>query len=215
MAHCKVCTHPQRALIESELSSATSTNDTGAKWGISGRAMRRHRQEHMTQEQIASYRRVLLPVHEADVDRVIKTGGQTAVVALGEIMNELIEATRKCDARDAFREAATNRQLQLKIIKEQAAMAMLYPSAKRAVHNTLVLANGADIFDTFGKILANSPTIEAARQAFAATLADSAREAMANADRPLARVEAPKPVHQIAAEIMDAEFEEVGEESED
>lgn len=145
---CKTCEHPERERIEQEIALAGTGADVGDKWGIHPRALNRHRNNHMTQEQIARLRGIVPSKAEVDIAELTRKGGETAMVGLARLNAELIEIAAKLDALGNYDTAARYRELQVKVYDKQAKVAALYPGLKQVTTNNVVFAD----FEAFARL---------------------------------------------------------------
>lgn len=175
--NCRTCKHPNVELINTELALARSTEEIAKKFDVPARTLREHRSRCMTQQQIARLRHEIQPAHEVDIDELVRRGGQSAMLAFGRMMSELVTATAECDKLGLHREAATNRGLQLKVAIEQAKLANHYPGTKK-VTNNLVIGDVGMLFDLIDSTLRPFPE---ARQAVAMAFANSQKPVLEHA----------------------------------
>ncbi len=166
--HCRTCTHPERERIELELANAPALADVSRNWGIPTSSLSRHRNQHMTQEQIARLRHGFPDDIEISIDELTRQGGQGAILGLKRLGLELQEIAKRCDAIGDFPNGIRARTEQKSVYKEQARLAAMYPGLKSTTNNHLVIADGVQIFDLVNRVLARAETVTDARRMLAA-----------------------------------------------
>lgn len=179
---CHACNHPDRERIEAELALAPNTAEVASRWDIPGRCLRRHRQLHMTQEQIKRIRFATPDKVELDIAELTRRGGEDAMIGLKRLNEELIHQTAICDSIGEHATALKYRDLQLKVYREQVRISGMYPGLKQVTKNTLVLNDAGAMMQLLDGILLSSSTVQEARRKLGAQLRSMAE--------PLAYIEA-------------------------
>ena len=167
---CKTCIHPDREMIEVDLAMFPSVREVSDKWEVNRRSLQRHKQNHMTQEQIARIRGMTPTEAEVNIDDLVRKGGQEAVVGLSRLIQECKDQADKCDRMNLAKDGATYRKLQLDCYREKAKIAALYPGRKSVTNNNLVLGDVGHVFDMLDTVLRPFPE---ARQAVALAFSQS------------------------------------------
>lgn len=168
MPKCQTCHHSQRERIDAELALTNSVREVSERWDIPRRSLARHRQQCMTQEQIARIRFDVPAKVEVDIEELTRRGGEDAMLGLKRMRPKLTDIAEKCEALAMYEQAAKYRKLELDCYREQMKIAALYPGKRTVNNNHLVISDGQPLFEMFGRILTHAPTIEDARKMLAA-----------------------------------------------
>ena len=153
---CRTCNHPDRERIEVELAMASSVREVSERYDIPRRSLHRHKQEHMTAEQIMRIRGMTPAQFEVNIEELTRRGGEAAVIGFTRIIQECQVAAETCDKLKMFAVSANYRKLQLEAYKEQAKIAAIYPGRK-TVNNNLVLGDVSALFDMLDVVLRPYP----------------------------------------------------------
>ena len=175
MPKCQTCQHPERERIDTELALSPSVAEVAERWGIPRRSMSRHRQNCMTQKQIAQIRAITPAQAELDIEELTRRGGEAAVIGFSRLIQECKKGAEKCDKLGMPGEAVKYRKVQLEAYKEQAKIATLYPGRKSVTNNNLVMGDVSTLFDMIDATLRPFPE---ARAAVAAAFARSQAPAL-------------------------------------
>ncbi|MCH2090310.1 MAG: hypothetical protein MK141_01855 [Pseudoxanthomonas sp.] len=168
MPKCQTCHHPDRERIDSELALSSSVREVSERWDIPRRSLARHRQQCMTQDQIARIRFDVPAQVEVDIAELTRRGGEDAMLGLKRMRPQLTGIAEKCEAIGMYGEAAKYRKLELECYREQLKIAALYPGKKTVTNNHLVITDGQPMFELFDRILTVAEDITAARRMLAA-----------------------------------------------
>lgn len=166
----RILDHPDREIIDAELASSRSVAAVARKWGFPRKTLDDYKRRHLPPERIAVLRGLAPSELDADIERLVATGGERAVIGMARVAVKCEEMAERCEKLGDFRNGATYRNLQIKAQIEQAKWANLYPKGARTVNNNVVLSNGEALFRIFDKILDTAQTLPDARHMFAAEL---------------------------------------------
>lgn len=168
MPKCTTCQHPDRERIDTELALTSSVREVSERWDIPRRSLARHRQQCMTQDQVARIRFDVPAQVEVDIAELTRRGGEDAMLGLKRMRPELTAIAAKCEEIGMYGEAAKYRKLELDCYREQLKIAALYPGKKTVTNNHLVITDGQPMFELFDRILTVAEDITAARRMLAA-----------------------------------------------
>lgn len=175
---CTTCQHPERERIDTELALSSNVAEVAARYGIARRSMSRHRQNCMTQKQIAQIRGITPAQAEVEIEELARRGGEDSIIGFSRLVQECKESAEKCEKLGLHSEVATFRKLQLAAYKEKAKIAAIYPGRKTVTNNNLVVADGAEIFQLVNQVLSRAESVPHARQLLAAEYVRMARPAL-------------------------------------
>lgn len=159
---CTTCQHIELERINAELALSPNVAEVAARYGIARRSMSRHRQNCMTQKQIAQIRGLTPAQAEVDIAELARRGGEAAVIGFSRLIQECQEAATTCDKMAMHGEAVKYRKLQLDAYREQAKIAAIYPGRKTVTNNNLVLGDMAQFMDFVDAVLMPYPDARSA-----------------------------------------------------
>lgn len=162
---CLTCNHRDRERIEAELALSPTVHEVALRHGLPERSLRRHKQNHMTDQQIARLRGITPAAAEIDIQELTRRGGEAAVLGFTRLIGECREMAETMDKHKFHAEAVKYRKLQLDAYKEQAKISALYPGRKTVTHNNLLLGDPTAVLELIDRTLRPFPD---ARQAVAA-----------------------------------------------
>lgn len=174
---CTTCQHAELERINAELALTSNVAAVAARYGIARRSMSRHRQNCMTQKQIAQLRGLVPAQVAVDIEELRRKGGEEAVIGFSRIVQECREMAEKCDKLGQYGEALKFRRLQFDAYCKKGEYAGIIPGRKTVTNNNLVVADGAEIFQLVNQVLGRAESVSHARQLLAAEYVRMAKPA--------------------------------------
>lgn len=166
----RILDDPNREIIDAELASARSVAVVARKWGYPRKTLEDYKRKHLPPAKVAVLRGLAPSELDADIEQLVATGGERAVIGMARVAVVCEEQAEKCERLGDFRNGATYRNLQIKAQIEQAKWANLYPKGARTVNNNVLISNGEALFGIFDRILDEAQSLPDARRMFAAEL---------------------------------------------
>ena len=159
---CRTCNHPDRERIEVELAMAPSVREGAERYDIPRRSLHRHRQEHMTAEQIIRIRGMTPKQAEVNIEELTRRGGESAVLGFTRLIQISEAAMTRCLENKMDAQAAVWARVQLDAYREQAKIAAIYPGKRGVTNNHLVLGDVTQILDFVDAALSAFPDAQRA-----------------------------------------------------
>lgn len=165
---CTICNHPEREALELALAMtqkrvAGGVVQVAVRFGVSKSAAHRHLSEHMSQDHVARLRMGVPAAIDANIMEIIQRQGEGAILVLRDLKArflqraDILEKLKDYDgSRKELAEAA-------KVSRDLVLYAGLIPGRKTVTNNTLVIADGAEVFDIVTRALAEATTVQEAR----------------------------------------------------
>lgn len=175
---CQTCNHSERDRIEQALANTRSriaggVEQVSRKWCIPRSSLRRHMDNHMTQEQFARLRFGVPDGVDASIEEIIRQEGEGAILGLRRLKEEHRAAVDRWEQRGEFEQARKERIEVRKVQEALAEYAGMIPGRKQVTNNNLVLADFNVFAEQLDKVLRPFPE---ARKAVAAMFLQPALE---------------------------------------
>lgn len=173
MPACRTCTHPERERIEFAIANCVkgqhgAMSGIAAKYGIPRASLERHRDRHMTQDQIARLRFNAPDATDQKIEDVIRQEGENAILGLRaqrERLLLLLDELEKSGSHDKC--VPVHRELR-GVYELLAKYAGMVPGRKTVTNNNLLLGDITTFMDLVSEVLKPFPE---ARKAVAAAFA--------------------------------------------
>lgn len=173
---CRVCNHPERAQIELAIANARpgtrhSVMAVATKWGIAKSSVYRHRDHHMSQQDIMRLRMGMPDAVDEAIEEVVRREGEGAILSLRDLKLRFLTRADLLEQNKDFEGSRKELAEAAKVSRDLVLYAGLVPGRKTVTNNNLVLGDVSVLFDVVDAALRAFPE---ARRAVAAAWAKQA-----------------------------------------
>lgn len=173
---CRVCNHPERAQIELAIANARpgtrhSVMAVATKWGIAKSSVYRHRDLHMSQQDIMRLRMGMPDAVDEAIEEVVRREGEGAILSLRDLKLRFLTRADLLEQNKDFEGSRKELAEAAKVSRDLVLYAGLVPGRKTVTNNNLVLGDVSVLFDVVDAALRAFPE---ARRAVAAAWAKQA-----------------------------------------